>query len=302
MELLERKEHKAFGQAPPQEPTVSTHSNSAPKERRQSVTEENPGRPASREHTAQSSAFGRTSSPLRRRRSSREDKTSAFIIPDITVNSSQESKQLPDGAKTKLESISKHHTDNCFVCTRDQADCMHSAVNIHRPVPVSERQRQEAPTERQTDITIRPSQPPAVALATVIKGLEDELSHLKMRLDVYQTSLAQHDVSFGRRQRKHCTKMIKSLLSETDVKADQIYALYDVLEGQKASGMQMTDSEVDVTINSIVGEPHERLPSRIMTAKVDGESDDDELSEDDLSWTMDGVDSTGDYTEATWTQ
>ena len=46
-------------------------------------------------------------------------------------------------------------------------------------------------------------------------------------------------------------KKVETLLKAIDVKADQIYALYDVLEGQKADGHEISEEEVEVTLQSI---------------------------------------------------
>lgn len=98
---------------------------------------------------------------------------------------------------------------------------------------------------------MRPSQPPSVALAMVMKGLEDELAHLKLSLGQHQAAYKQHDASLSKHRRKALWKRMVELLTTIDRKADQIYSLYDVLEGQKESGQMMTEEHLEVTLHSI---------------------------------------------------
>ena len=66
-----------------------------------------------------------------------------------------------------------------------------------------------------------------------------------------------HDASLSKRKRKSVFVKIEALLKAIDAKADQIYALYDVLEGQKADGHEITEEEVEVTLNAIGIDPVE---------------------------------------------
>ncbi|KAI9831155.1 MAG: hypothetical protein M1819_005243 [Sarea resinae] len=102
--------------------------------------------------------------------------------------------------------------------------------------------------------TIRPSEPPAVALAFVIQGLEDELAHLKEQNCQYQEEFAKSDASMGKRARKALHHKIRSLLVAMDAKSDQIYSLYDVLESQKQA-----DECVDTSGPDNPEEPTEEL-------------------------------------------
>lgn len=184
--------------------------------------------------------------------------TSAFILPDITLlyaeTATREPVRLSESAQKVLDSVAGHDGRNCTVCKRllpegvsHNHDDGH--ITVPKPIPVSERMPE--PSAYNEEPTLRPSRPPAEALATVLKSLEDELSHLKMQLAVTQQAFSKHDVSLGKRQRKFLSTKIEKLLKEIDTKADQIYALYDVLEGQKQDGHEMTEREMEVTLQSI---------------------------------------------------
>jgi hypothetical protein len=190
-----------------------------------------------------------------------EDLTSAFILPDFTMHipaaAADPTAKLAAETQEAFDSLSKHDGQNCTVCKRvieHGSNHAHgragkATINIPKPVPVSERMPEAAPYEEEP--TIRPSQSPAVALATVLKGLEDELAHLKMRHSQYQALYNQHDPSLSKRNRKSLFLKINDLLKTIDVKADQIYSLYDVVEGQKAAGYEMNEEEFELTIQSI---------------------------------------------------
>lgn len=185
------------------------------------------------------------------------DLTSAFILPDITLRYAEITREpirLSESAQKVLDSVAGHDGRNCTVCkrllpegvTHDHDD---THVTVPKPIPVSERMPE--PSIYNEEPTLRPSRPPAEALATVLKSLEDELSHLKMQLAVAQQTFSKHDASLGKRQRKSLSTKIEKLLKDIDTKADQIYALYDVLEGQKQDGHEMTEKEMEVTLQSI---------------------------------------------------
>lgn len=159
----------------------------------------------------------------RRRRSgtSRGDQTSAFLVPDVTLRNTQQ-----DAASVAQGTV-KHHT------------------TIPRPVPVSDRMPEDP------DTTTRPAQDPALALATVIKNLQDELAQLRIQLQEQEALYHQHDPSLSKRKRKIVFTRMQKLLSMIEMRSDQIYALFDVLEGQKSSGQMMKEDEVEVTLQSL---------------------------------------------------
>lgn len=200
------------------------------------------------------------------RRGNTGEVTSAFILPDITINGGSAPAKIPAASQKVLDSMVQHKGPNCSVCKRQEHGiCTHEeensqprkeTVNIPKPTPVSSRMPETS--AHGDEPTTRPSQSPALALAKVLKELDDELAHLKMQLALYQNALNKHDASLGRRQRKKILEKIESLLAEVDTKSDQIYALYDVLEGQKQGGQELTEHEVEMTLNSIGLEGHAR--------------------------------------------
>lgn len=207
-----------------------------------------------------------------------EDMTSAFILPDITMrNPGEATMKLSTTAQEAFDRLASHEGKNCTICKRvidHNAPHEHGAtqkISIPKPVPVSERMPSPEP-EDEDDVTMRPSQPPAIALATVMKGLEDELAHLKVQLARYQALYNQHDPSLSKRKRKIVYDKIEKVLSTMDTKADQIYALYDVLEGQKAAGHQMNEHEFEVTLQSVGIDIEAAMKGGSVTVESSGKS------------------------------
>lgn len=216
--------------------------------------------------------------------------TSAFILPDITLSradlAARNPSQLPESTQRALNEIAQHDGNNCVICkiVHPHGDsCSLEAMKIPQPVPVSERMSN---TE---DPTMRPSQPPAVALATVLKTLEDELAHLKMQLASYQAAYNKLDASLGKRQRKSVMRKIETVMKDIDMKSDQIYSLYDVLETCKGD---ISKRDLDLTLESI-GIDMTANTSKSRTGPVN--LDDEE--EDDLPW--EGIESTAELTGRT---
>jgi hypothetical protein len=253
-----------------------------------------------------------------RRRSSLAEITSAFILPDVTFRQFDLDKHPPvrlsESAQRVLDEVARHDGRNCTVCKQllgpdmthehDTSSAM-GTIKIPKPVPVSE--RMPGPSAYNEEPTLRPSQSPALALATVLKSLEDELAHLKMQLVTCQNAYAKHDASLSKRQRKSIYRKIERLLKEIDVKSDQIYALYDVLEGQKQDGHEMTEVEVEVTLQSIGIDVKAAVPATTAT-KGDDETrvtrklvqnpvilyEDTDGEDEELPW--EGFESTADVT------
>ncbi|KAJ5503414.1 hypothetical protein N7463_006288 [Penicillium fimorum] len=228
------------------------------------------------------------------------DMTSAFILPDITLHhvdlAAADPSKLPQATQKALDSIARHNGQNCTVCNGHSTDgtCNHESVKVAKPIPVSERMPE--PSIWNEEPTMRPSQPPAIALATVLKGLEDELSHLKMQLTTYQSAYNKLDASLGKRPRKALQRKIDNIFKDIDMKSDQIYALYDVLEGQRQDGREMTDHEMEATLESI-GIDVDMSHAPDVTGTTDKSSRQGQIDlddEEDLPW--EGIESTAEMT------
>lgn len=213
---------------------------------------------AQAEHDRRHSETSILSIRSRRRGLGHENLTSAFIIPDITIRNVPE---MTKEAQDILNGLANHTGHNCTVCKRemsngenhDHPEMTKKAIKIPKPVPVSDRIREA--TEDEDEPTMRPSQPPGVALATVLKCLDDELAHLKIKLAKYEKIYNGHNPALDRRRRKSVHQHIQSTREEIEVKSDQIYALYDVLEGQKQASQEMSDEEAEMTMQSIGLDP-----------------------------------------------
>ena len=215
---------------------------------------------AQSEHARRHSETSILSIRSRRRGLDAENMTSAFIVPDITIRNpvvdSQPVPELTEEARDILNGLAKHDGQNCTICKRavshdeyhEHGATAREAIKIPKPVPVSERMTKSSPY--QEEHTIRPAQAPGLALAVVMKGLEDELAHLKIELAQYQALYNGHDPALNKRKRKSVYHKIEALLQAVEVKADQVYALYDVLEGQKQDGHEISE-EVEITLQSV---------------------------------------------------
>ena len=266
---------------------------------------------AENEHNSASTVLHRrrhsdsaVNAPLRGRRTDMDDMTSEFIIPDIAstiYNRVTEYPVLSTNARRILDGLCKHDGKNCTVCSRvvsfDAKSELKSKVHVPKPIPVSDRMPVPAPYEEEP--TTRPAVQPGLALAIVIKGLKDEVAHLKAELSRVQAAYNKHDSSLGMRQRKALKKHLDELLKAIDVKSDQIYALYDVLEGQKLSVQQMSEEDIEVTLLSIGIDPNEfaKTSKKDANKKTQeqndngaGNDDEDDDSELDLPW--EGIDDT----------
>lgn len=183
-----------------------------------------------------------------------------------TVVTVQASKRLVDtgscpalssDARRILDVLCEQNCRNCIVCTRitshrsvvaaTDVAAGKKRVTVSRPVPVTDREVGDE------NATVRPSQSPGHALALVIKGLEDEGKHLELELARLQARYNDSDKALGRRERRELAQGIRTLLKRLEVKNDQIYSLYDVLEGQKAADQAMSEEEVEMTVLNITG-------------------------------------------------
>ena len=164
---------------------------------------------------------------------------------------------LSNEARRVLDELCEHNCRNCTVCARITSHRgLLSAkelaegkkrVTVSRPVPVTDR---DLSVE---DPTMRPAHSPGHALALVIKSLEDEAHHLQLELSRLQAQYNSSDKSLGRRERLALAESIRTTLKRLEAKNDQVYSLYDVLEGQKAAGQAMSEEEIEMTVLNITG-------------------------------------------------
>jgi uncharacterized coiled-coil DUF342 family protein len=164
---------------------------------------------------------------------------------------------LSINARRVLDDLCAHNCRNCIVCSRITSHrgvvtsvelaVGKKRVTVSRPIPVTDRDLTG------DDLTMRPSQSPGHALALVIKGLEDESRHLQLELSRLQAQYNSSDKALGRRERLSMAEGMRTLLKQLEAKNDQIYSLYDVLEGQKAAGQAMTEEELEMTVLNITG-------------------------------------------------
>ena len=197
----------------------------------------------------------------RTRSRSRSSQHRRVSTTDITLESQRTTDStcpaLSGEARKVLDGLCEHSCRNCIVCARitshhgviSQKELMSGKkrVTVSRPVPVTDR---DLSTE---DHTMRPLNSPGHALALVIKGLEDESQHLQLELSKLQGQYNRHDKALGRRERLSVAEGIRTMLKRLEAKNDQIYSLYDVLEGQKAAGQAMSEEEIEMTVLSITG-------------------------------------------------
>lgn len=115
-------------------------------------------------------------------------------------------------------------------------------VPVERPIPVSDRMPvAEAPY--MDEPTIRPSVSPGFALATVIKAVKDEIMNLKMQHTTLFCEYNKRDVSLGMKTRKRILAKLDRLQQLRQKKENELYSLYDVLEGQKIAGQLMNEED-----------------------------------------------------------
>lgn len=203
-----------------------------------------------------------------------DNMTSALFVDDITIDTRKKSQRtrkvsavpvLSKTAQRVLASLcDEHDCGNCNVCMRINSHSHKNVseqepkqkIRVSRPIAVTDRIPNSTATlaaQHEDDHTVRPASNPAVALAAVMKGLKDEEQHIIAVLSKAEKELKSLDASHSRRHRKALKEEVQRLHRELDVKRDQIYMLHDVLEGQKASGEEMTADYAEYTIQSIMG-------------------------------------------------
>ncbi|KAL2018577.1 hypothetical protein VTK56DRAFT_619 [Thermocarpiscus australiensis] len=206
--------------------------------------------------------------------------TSAFFMPDITLEGNKQgaTKQpvlpsLSEDARRVLDGICQHKSRNCNVCVRIAAHGEKQSTStkilitpedvkrgkktvcVEKPVPVSDRPAPETDNNKRQqqgddEPTMRPSRAPGEALAILIKETRDEIDHLQMELRRLNDAYFALDKSVGQRERRRVMGQIKTMQAALEAKSGHLYRLHDVLEGQKQAGQLMAEEEVDVTVLS----------------------------------------------------
>ncbi|KAH7082991.1 hypothetical protein BKA63DRAFT_141067 [Paraphoma chrysanthemicola] len=209
------------------------------------------------------------SNTSRRRRSAPTEMTSAFIVPDIKLDSR---KQTTTTIKISHKVASKDHdNDNCTVCRREGLTMATDDLRVPKLVAVSSRMPDDV------DATMRPARSPKEALAMVVKELKDERAHLHMELAIMRAMLESHDVSLGNRKRREINASIQDLLRRLDIKDTQIYNLYDVLEGQQTDDLTELDVEniteqIRAEDDKVASEPEKKGKKVTIRSFVDDDS------------------------------
>ncbi|EMR09349.1 hypothetical protein PNEG_02303 [Pneumocystis murina B123] len=134
-------------------------------------------------------------------------------------------------AQKIIEELDCHNPVSCSVCTRRRQKGILSEKNKDRLSFSAKTKQLDNIFEEEN--TIRPSMSPKSALSMVITQLEDEFKHLKLRYQEFIQSYEKVDPSIGKRKRKALAGKLKNIIEELEAKADQIYALYDVVEMAK---------------------------------------------------------------------
>jgi len=192
--------------------------------------------------------------------------TSGFFIPDLTLGVA--------ASRALIEDSDIYHDEKrCTVCHKarqeqNPAESL-SPLSPKTAIPVSQRPVEDL----SPDATSRPSEPPLKALSRVIQEIGDEITHLKLQVHETERELAAHDPATGKQRREEIESRMSRLVKALSMKADQIYSLYDVLEGHQIDHMAQTRRRV--TIKSPSGD----------------DLDDDSEGESDAEW--DGFTDTG---------
>ena len=247
---------------PPKEPTntqeVCSHVSKCGKERRLKYLQATRPKSSGGE---QKSNQSKPSAPVTRRRARSLGMTSPFVIPDIPMQDlGIVSQPLPELTKARNDFALdiQHDPQGCVICKgimkhgvdHDHRGTPKESIKIPKPKSASERLAETK--QHEDEPTIRPSQPPALALATVLKSLTDEHAHLLIQHTHIKSLYFRHDPAIMKTKRKDLFAKMVSLLNAMEVKADQIYSLHDVLEDYKHDGhVEFQDQEIEDTLQSI---------------------------------------------------
>lgn len=170
----------------------------------------------------------------RRRKSSFREMTSAFIIPDITLDATQLNSAGKDRRSSNDAAINNgppmtHDPKSCNFCQRITGASQQYPLMLSSIVPASLRKD----LIEDPDCTQRPVQSPQLALCSVLKSLYDEHAHLHMELSRAQLELQSLDPAVSRRRHDQVHARIQKITFSLREKEKQIYDLFDVVEAHK---------------------------------------------------------------------
>lgn len=119
--------------------------------------------------------------------------------------------------KEVISKLSRHDIAKCTICSRKAAAKQSSAHRRGLSLDDGEE-------------TIRPSKPGGKALQAVLAELQDEFCHLKIVYHSQSDELVKLDPARRMRDRKKLMQDLRDTIQSMEVKADQIYSLWDVVE------------------------------------------------------------------------
>jgi hypothetical protein len=137
-----------------------------------------------------------------------------------------------------IRELSKHDAAHCTICTKKRHEQQQQQQQQQKPSSTSHDEH---------DATIRPSQPPMEALSSVLSALQDEFRHLKLEHASLASAYKDLAPELGKRKRKRkqLADGLRGCIEKLEAKADQIYAVFDVVE---AAGQG--DLLLDATTNA----------------------------------------------------
>ncbi|KAK9456798.1 centrosome microtubule-binding domain of Cep57-domain-containing protein [Dipodascopsis uninucleata] len=136
--------------------------------------------------------------------------------------------------KKVMDQISQHNPTACTVCSRRRSKKQHQSTPLQTPdnVPIRSIVNPMKSDLWEEEDTMRPSMAPQTAVNGVLTQLEDEFKHLKLQYHSLVEKYECLNPGLGKRKRKSLVSRLKEIIEELEGKADQIYALYDVLQSQ----------------------------------------------------------------------
>ncbi|KAL8869195.1 MAG: hypothetical protein Q9174_004450 [Haloplaca sp. 1 TL-2023] len=174
----------------------------------------------------------------------REELTSGYIVPDITMSPRETIDPEPSVPTTENHKSPVNVSQRSDTGTAERSDVGLQASQEQFALLPLEQVRSQLPTisDEELDITIqsedstmRPSQSPESAVAAISESVKGELASQRSQLAKYQADYDRQDIELRWRQRKALAKKIRDIQQSIEHKADQLYNLRDITESQKTS-------------------------------------------------------------------